>query len=174
MIERYCRPEMTAVWSDKRRLQWWLEVELAATAVREERGEVPSGTGEIRAAIARHPTHRKRMAVSDGQGREAWTSYRVVERLRHATLLEATLHTGRTHQIRVHFRHLGFPVAGDVTYGSNATQRLASLTGYRAPRVLLHAFRLVLAHPRTGRKKTFTAPCPADFQEALDRLRARV
>ena len=63
-------------------------------------GEVANEAGEIHASVARHPSHRKRMAVTDGRGREAWTSYRVLEQLRGATLLEATLHTGRTHQIR--------------------------------------------------------------------------
>src|SRR5205814_111238 len=66
-------------------------------------GEMERDSGEIRAAIARHPSHRKRMAVRAGTGREARTNYRVLERLRAATLVEASLHTGRTHQIRVHF-----------------------------------------------------------------------
>jgi 23S rRNA pseudouridine1911/1915/1917 synthase len=134
-------------------------------------GEVPRTSGEIRAAIARHASHRKRMAVSPGQGREAWTSYRVAERLLYSTLVEADLHTGRTHQIRVHFQHLGFPVAGDETYGARQTKRLAELTGYHAPRVLLHAHKMAFVHPRTKRKRSFTAPWPADFQEALERLR---
>src|SRR5437899_2627893 len=72
-------------------------------------GEVPRLSGDIRAAISRHPSHRKRMAVADDAGRAAWTSYRVLERLCSATLVEALLHTGRTHQIRVHFQHVGFP-----------------------------------------------------------------
>jgi 23S rRNA pseudouridine1911/1915/1917 synthase len=135
-------------------------------------GEVPRASGEIRAAIARHTSHRKRMAVNPGDGREAWTSYRVVERLLCSTLVEADLHTGRTHQIRVHFQHLGFPVAGDETYGARQTARLAELTTYRAPRVLLHAHELAFVHPRTKRKRSFKAPWPADFQEALERLRA--
>src|SRR5438876_4326358 len=97
-------------------------------------GAVTPEQGDIRAAIARHPTHRKRMAVTDGRGREAWTRYRVLERLREATLVEALLHTGRTHQIRVHFKHLGFPLVGDATYGNRQTKRLAELTGYGAPR----------------------------------------
>ena len=89
-------------------------------------GELPRDQGEIRAAIARHPTHRKRMAVRDeDEGREAHTSYRVLERLRESTLVEAQLHTGRTHQIRVHFQHLGHPVAGDTTYGQRQSKRLA-------------------------------------------------
>jgi 23S rRNA pseudouridine1911/1915/1917 synthase len=134
-------------------------------------GAVTPATGDIRASIARHPTHRKRMAVTDGSGREAWTRYRVLERLRAATLVEALLHTGRTHQIRVHFKHLGFPIVGDATYGNRQNQRLGDLTGYRAPRQMLHAHRLGFRHPRTGRNLAFEAPWPEDFQEALRTLR---
>ena len=134
-------------------------------------GAVAPEKGDIRASIARHPTHRKRMAVTDGSGREAWTSYRVLERLRAATLVEALLHTGRTHQVRVHFKHLGFPVLGDATYGNRHNQRLGDLTGYRAPRQMLHAHVLGFQHPRTGRKVRFEAPWPEDFQEALRSLR---
>jgi len=135
-------------------------------------GELPRAQGEIRAAIARHPTQRKRMAVrEEGAGRAAHTGYRVIERLNQATLVEAHLHTGRTHQIRVHFQHLGHPVAGDTTYGQRQTRRLAELTKYDAPRVLLHAHKLTFVHPRTGRKMTFTAPWPEDFEDALKFLR---
>jgi 23S rRNA pseudouridine1911/1915/1917 synthase len=134
-------------------------------------GELPRESGEIHAAIARHPSHRKRMAVSQGQGREARTGYRVRERLLYSTLAEVALHTGRTHQIRVHFQHIGFPVAGDLTYGEKATKRLAELTGYQAPRVMLHAQELAFVHPRTHRRRRFTAPLPDDFKAALDALR---
>ena len=134
-------------------------------------GEVPRDAGEIRAAISRHPSHRKRMAVSHGEGREAHTSYRVAERLRYATLVEADLHTGRTHQLRVHFQHIGFPIAGDQTYGATQTTKLAELTGYTAPRVLLHAHRLSFLHPRSRRRRRFVAPWPEDFQLALEVLR---
>ena len=134
-------------------------------------GEVPKLSGDIRANIARHPSHRKRMAVTDGQGREAWTSYRVTERLRAATLVEALLHTGRTHQIRVHFLHLGFPVVGDATYGNRQNKRLTELTGYAAPRQMLHASKLSFIHLRTGKKQTFEAPLPEDFRAALAALR---
>src|SRR5205823_12921060 len=72
-------------------------------------GAIPRVTGDIRASIARHPSHRKRMAVTEGSGRQAHTGYRVIERLNGATVVEVVLHTGRTHQIRVHFQHLGFP-----------------------------------------------------------------
>jgi 23S rRNA pseudouridine1911/1915/1917 synthase len=134
-------------------------------------GEVPHPAGHIRAAIARHPSHRKRMAVTEGGGREAWTSYRVVERLQQAALVEAQLHTGRTHQIRVHFQHLGFPVAGDDTYGSRQTRRLIESTGYTPPRLMLHAQRLAFTHPQTGRKKICEAPLPEDFKQGLAALR---
>ena len=134
-------------------------------------GEVSREEGEIHAAIARHPSHRKRMAVTDGSGREAWTSYRVLERLRAATLLEASLHTGRTHQIRVHFAHLGFPVAGDAIYGGRQNRRMVEVTGYTAPRQMLHASKLSFTHPTKQKKMTFEAPRPKDFQDALAALR---
>ena len=134
-------------------------------------GTVTPEKGDIRAAIARHPTHRKRMTVTDGSGRDAWTSYRVLERLREATLVEALPHTGRTHQVRVHFKHLGFPIVGDVTYGNRQNKRLTELTGYTAPRQMLHAHKLAFNHPRTGKRVSFEAPWPEVFQEALAALR---
>jgi 23S rRNA pseudouridine1911/1915/1917 synthase len=134
-------------------------------------GEMPRDRGEIRAAIARHPTHRKRMAVTDGRGRQAWTSYRVLERLREATLIEALLHTGRTHQVRVHFQFVGHPLVGDATYGQRQNRRLAELTAYEAPRVMLHAHKLAFIHPHTGRKLGFEAPHPEDLQDALKFLK---
>ncbi|MBI3849195.1 MAG: RluA family pseudouridine synthase [Verrucomicrobia bacterium] len=134
-------------------------------------GEIQRDQGEIRVAIARHPTHRKRMAATDDRGRAAWTSYRVLERLNTATLVEARLHTGRTHQIRVHFQHLGFPLIGDTTYGNRQNKRLEELTAYCAPRQMLHAQTLSFMHPRTKKRLTCEAPWPKDFQEALQVLR---
>jgi 23S rRNA pseudouridine1911/1915/1917 synthase len=134
-------------------------------------GDLQRETGDIRAAIARHPSHRKRMAT-DEAGRAAHTSYRVLERLKGATLVEALLHTGRTHQIRVHFQFLRHPLAGDMTYGNRQNQRLEDLTGFRPPRVMLHAFRLSFTHPRTARQMAFEAPRPADFADALSALAA--
>ena len=134
-------------------------------------GELQRERGEIRAAIARHPSHRKRMAVDDEGGRAARTTYRILERLRGATLVEAVLHTGRTHQIRVHFQHLGFPLVGDATYGNRQNQRLTELTAYTAPRQMLHAHQLSFIHPRTAKRMTFAAPRPDDFSEALAALR---
>jgi len=132
-------------------------------------GRVERDAGEIRAAIARHPSHRKRMAVSSG-GREAWTTYRVRERWAAATWIEAHLHTGRTHQIRVHCQHLGHPVLGDATYGARPSGRVTEQTGYTAPRQLLHAWRLAFRHPSDGCILRFEAPLPGDFLEALEVL----
>ena len=112
------------------------------------------------------------MAVDEDCGREAHTSYRVLERFSGATLAEATLHTGRTHQIRVHFKFLGYPLVGDEVYGHRQNQRLAELTGYAAPRQMLHAFKIGFFHPRSGRPLDFEAPRPQDFLDALKALRA--
>ena len=133
-------------------------------------GELPREHGEIHAAIAWHPSHRKRMAVTEERGRAARTSFRVLQRLREATLVEAILHTGRTHQIRVHFQHLGFPIVGDLTYGNRQNLRLEELTHYAAPRQMLHARYLSFIHPRTGRPVVCEAPWPEDFREALKAL----
>ncbi|HEY5914796.1 MAG TPA: RluA family pseudouridine synthase [Verrucomicrobiae bacterium] len=134
-------------------------------------GEVVRDEGDIRAAIARHPSHRKCMAVDEEFGREAHTSYRVLERLNGATLVEAHLHTGRTHQVRVHFKFLGHPLVGDATYGQRQNQRLEELTGYEAGRQMLHAFELTFTHPRTGKRMSFRADPPEDFRDALAALR---
>jgi 23S rRNA pseudouridine1911/1915/1917 synthase len=134
-------------------------------------GELRPPRGNIRAPIARHLTQRKRMAARKG-GREAWTSYELVERLRAATLVQAQLHTGRTHQIRVHFQYLGFPLVGDDTYGRRQNARLRELTNYTAPRQMLHARSLAFTHPRTGKTVKFEAPWPADFAAAVVALRS--
>jgi 23S rRNA pseudouridine1911/1915/1917 synthase len=134
-------------------------------------GEMSRTEGEIRAAIARHPSHRKRMAVTEGAGRQARTEYRVLENLNGATFVEVVLHTGRTHQIRVHFQHLRHPVLGDDTYGKRQNQRLAEATGYSASRQMLHAWKLAFEHPTRKKKVKFEAPLPDDFEAALSALR---
>jgi len=136
-------------------------------------GRMPRLGGHIEAAIARDPAHRQRMAVTGTKGRDARTRFRVLERWTAATLVEAEPQTGRTHQIRVHLRHLGFPVAGDAVYGRRATARLKDSTGYSAPRLLLHARRLALTHPRTRQRMVFEAPPPADFTTALAFFRSQ-
>ena len=118
-------------------------------------------------AIARHPIQRKRMAVVSKGGRAARTSYRVLEQWKDAALVELQLHTGRTHQIRVHLEHLGCPVAGDAVYGRRQNARLKEAAGYAAPRQLLHAAKLGLVHPRTQKRLNFAAAAPADFAFAI-------
>jgi 23S rRNA pseudouridine1911/1915/1917 synthase len=137
-------------------------------------GEPGRKSGEIRAAIARHPTHRKRMAVRDDSiGRDAHTSYEILERLYATTLMAAQIHTGRTHQIRVHFQFIGHPLVGDLTYGAKQNARVKELTNYAAPRVMLHAKHLSFIHPRTKKEVSFEAPLPEDFLAALKLLRVK-
>jgi len=130
-------------------------------------GHVKQDEGTIDAPIGRHPRHRTKMAVVSG-GRAAVTRYRVLERLAAATLIEASLVTGRTHQIRVHFAHLGHPVIGDQVYGGRRTRPGSLPVG----RQILHAYRLAFRHPTTGAPMEFEAPLPEDFVRTLAQLRA--
>ena len=135
-------------------------------------GEMSKKSGEINASIARNQIDRKKMAVvAEGKGRVARTGFKVLEKLRHVTLVEATLHTGRTHQIRVHFQHIGFPIFGDSTYGARQNLRVKELLKFSAPRQMLHAQKLAFLHPRSGKRKEFSAPYPNDFSEVLEKLR---
>ena len=131
-------------------------------------GRMPRAEGEIIASIARHPARRQRMAVTRTGGSEARTSYRVLAQLKDVARVELRLHTGRTHQIRVHLEHLGCPVLGDLVYGRRQNLRLKEASGYVAPRQLLHAAKLALVHPHTQRRMTFEAPLPEDFAVAMD------
>ncbi|MGH8206416.1 MAG: 23S rRNA pseudouridine(1911/1915/1917) synthase RluD [Steroidobacteraceae bacterium] len=134
----------------------------------------PVGGARIDEPIGRSRRQRTRMAIRSG-GREAVTHYRIEERLRAHTLLRVRLETGRTHQIRVHLAHIGLPIVGDPVYGGR--QRLvagasvlnAELLRFR--RQALHARRLRLVHPRTGRELGFEAPLPADFAALLAAMR---
>jgi 23S rRNA pseudouridine1911/1915/1917 synthase len=110
------------------------------------------------------------MAVNDERGRSAKTTFTVLEKLNNATLVEAVLHTGRTHQVRVHFQFLGHPLVGDSTYGQRQNRRLTELTGCKAPRQMLHARELTFTHPRSAARLTFQAPWPKDFKETLTML----
>lgn len=137
-------------------------------------GRIIAG-GTVDAAIGRHPVDRKRMAVNSG-GREAVTHYRVRERLRAHSLIELQLDTGRTHQIRVHMAHLGYPVVGDPAYGGRP-RPVRGMTEVAAQRLLefrrqaLHAARLSFIHPATGEPVSYEAPLPDDFRNLLDALR---
>lgn len=135
-------------------------------------GAVLQQAGEISGGIARHETDRKKMTVTD-KGREARTGFKVLERFKHATFVEAYLYTGRTHQIRVHFHHGGFPIVGDEVYGQRQNVKLREQTGYKARRQLLHAQKLTFIHPKTGKEKSCEAPLPKDFQDALTILRGK-
>lgn len=135
-------------------------------------GKVHPAAGDIRAPLARHPVQRKKMAVTTaGAGREAWTEYRCLETFGDTSRVECRLHTGRTHQIRVHLSHLGFPLLGDVVYGERANARFFQEHRWKAPRQMLHAARLAFLHPRTGQPVAFEAPLPADMSDCLERLR---
>lgn len=119
--------------------------------------------GSIDAPIGRDARNRQMMAITALEGREARTHFRVLQRFRRHTLVLVQLETGRTHQIRVHFKAIGHPVVCDQTYGS----------GHKLPktdlqRQFLHAYQLELTHPRTGEALHFEAPLPSDLQAILD------
>jgi 23S rRNA pseudouridine1911/1915/1917 synthase len=127
----------------------------------------------IEAPLARHPTDRKRMAVT-AHGRPARTDAYVAARFEVVDLLRLELHTGRTHQIRVHLEHIGHPVVGDPVYAgggsrriSGAARRAAQAIERATPRQALHAAALAFRHPVTGAHLEFRAEWPADLRDAL-------
>ena len=122
-------------------------------------GKLRKETGVIENKIGRHPVHRQRMGVSSSRGRAAKTEYRVLHSSKQASLVECKLHSGRTHQIRVHLQHLGNPVLGDKVYAPRLAKDFA--------RQMLHAWKLGFRHPRTGEWKTFEAAVPDDFRQAV-------
>ena len=135
----------------------------------------PSSTrGTVDAPIGRDPRDRKRMAVVT-DGRRAVTDYELVERMRHTSLLRCRLRTGRTHQIRVHMKHLGHPIVGDPVYSGPQWRGIPDKKVQRViaafTRQALHAARLTFAHPRTGRSMSLEAPLPPDLRELLEVLR---
>ena len=132
------------------------------------RGAPPAARGVVEGLIARHPVERKRMAVRRDRGRASVTRYEVLERFEGFSLVSLRLHTGRTHQIRVHMAHLGCPVLGDALYGGRRGRGAAG----GAERPMLHAWRLGFRHPRTGRELRVEAPVPDDFSRVLAALRA--
>jgi len=122
--------------------------------------------GEIAAPVGRDPRSRTRMAVV-GTGRPALTRYKVAKRFADTTLLECSLATGRTHQIRVHMQSLGHPLVGDPVYGGKHRGGPKTI-GLR--RQALHAARLEFSHPISGARRRFTAPPPEDLQALLEAL----
>ena len=121
-------------------------------------GNFKEDAGRVNEPIARSKKDRKKMAI-DPEGREAITDWQVLARGRGVTLVDVHILTGRTHQIRVHMKHLGHPVCGDPIYGSPR--------GAKVPRLMLHAWSLSFTHPSTGDRMTFTAPLPAEFVKGL-------
>ncbi len=130
------------------------------------RGKLPADSGVITEPIGRHPKDRKKMAVAPKRGRSAETRWRVIERLKGYTLIEISLMTGRTHQIRVHMLHLGHPVAGDPLYGGG--EKADAALGLK--RQFLHASGITFNHPLTGERLRFQDDLPADLTAALARL----
>ena len=126
-------------------------------------GNVREDRGTVDAPIGRHPTDRKKMAVTDKNSRPAVTHYEVLRRYPGYTYLRCRLETGRTHQIRVHMAYIGHPLYGDTVYG--AKRPAADMTGQ-----CLHAVALDLTHPRTGERMHFTCPLPEEFTRLLQKL----
>ena len=121
-------------------------------------GRMRENRGMIDAPIARSKNDRKKMAV-DPDGRQSLTEWAVLGEGNGCTLLDVHILTGRTHQIRVHMKHIGHPVCGDPIYGHPK--------GIRVPRLMLHAYSLAFTHPRTGERMTFAAPLPEEYLRGL-------
>ncbi len=143
-------------------------------------GNVEDETGTITGNIARHPQFRKMFTVfPEGDvGKHAVTHYRVLQRMNYVTLVECILETGRTHQIRVHMKHIGHTLFNDWEYGGERILKGTIYTKYKqfvencfeaCPRCALHAQTLGFVHPTTGEEMHFTADIPADMQKAIDK-----
>ena len=129
------------------------------------RGGFREDEGTVDAPIGRHPTDRKRMAVTHKNSREAVTHWKVLARYGQYTHVQCQLETGRTHQIRVHMAHLGHPIAGDPVYGIKKPE-----LGLQSQ--CLHARKLRFIHPRTEQPMELSCPLPQEFQNALSKLQA--
>jgi 23S rRNA pseudouridine1911/1915/1917 synthase len=130
------------------------------------RGVFRRVSGSCREAIGRHPVHRKKMSARSTGGRVAHTDYRVLTQAAFGAEIECELHTGRTHQIRVHLAHLRHAVWGDRLYG----RKHPLPDGFEPARQMLHSARLEILHPITGKALHLEAPVPADYAEARGRL----
>lgn len=128
------------------------------------RGNLKTDSGTITTQIGRDKNDRKKMAVVTEGGREAITDYQVLERFGKYTLVECRLHTGRTHQIRVHMEYLGYPLVGDPKYSPMKTP-------FHIDGQALHSKTLTFLHPRTGEHMEFEAPLPVDLNKIVTRLR---
>ena len=132
-------------------------------------GRLKEDSGEITSAIGRSLSDRKKMSVKTRNGKEAITKFEVVRRFNSATLVNVRIITGRTHQIRVHFASIGYPVLGDKTYGKKTSVKSGRIT-VNFSRQMLHAYSMRLKHPVNGESLEFTAPMPEDMEEAIGKL----
>lgn len=130
-------------------------------------GVMKTLSGKIDAPIGRHRTDRKKMAITREKGREAVSFYRVLEQYAEHSLVEVELKTGRTHQIRVHLKHLHHPVVGDPVYG------LPSKNNLNMTRQALHARVITFLHPVSQQRMTFETALPEDMQQLIERLRTK-
>ncbi|RCW51395.1 MULTISPECIES: RluA family pseudouridine synthase [unclassified Halanaerobium] len=128
------------------------------------KGNIPYQKGKIDAPIGRDPSSRKKMAVRKRHSKKAISHFKIKEEFKNHTLVEVKIETGRTHQIRVHFSYMGYPVAGDKKYG-NGEEKLS------INRQMLHAYRLIITHPVSEKKMEFKAELPDDFSDILKKLR---
>lgn len=128
-------------------------------------GVMPHDKGTIDAPIGRNPEDRQSMIVTDKNSKEAVTHFQVMERFTNHTLVSCELETGRTHQIRVHMRYIGFPIINDPKYGQRKKQ------DFPIDGQALHAELLGFTHPRTKEMLTFQAPLPEDMEACLEQLR---
>src|SRR6202790_5153434 len=135
-------------------------------------GKMPRDSGTITLPISRDPRRRTRMTARATKGRHARTDWRVVARLDGCTLVEAVLHTGRTHQIRAHFSATGHPVVGDTLYGAPRSLRAGTRSLPLLERNFLHAARIGFSHPSTGAWVEVRAPLPKDLRVYFDQLGA--
>ncbi len=143
-------------------------------------GDVPEDEGTIEGPIGRHPRHRNIFTVVDEheEGKNAITHYKVLKRYGYVTLIECQLETGRTHQIRVHLKHIGHTLFGDGHYGGDKILKGTVFSKYKQfiennlkimPRQALHAKSLGFVHPETDEKMVFDSELPEDFQQVLEK-----
>lgn len=125
-------------------------------------GVIKHETGTIDAPIGRSLDNRQKMAVTDINGKESITHFKVIERFNNNTLIECLLETGRTHQIRVHMAYIGYPVTNDPLYGRGKSTEFGQM---------LHSYSIKLKHPRTGKELSFEVEPPKEFQEKLESLK---
>lgn len=145
-------------------------------------GDVEEDEGTIQTKIGRHPRYRNIMSVMEEheKGKEAITHYKVIERFGYVTLIECELETGRTHQIRVHMKHLGHPLFNDVQYGGNRILKGTVYSKYKSfvencfkimPRHALHAKTLGFKHPGTKEETLYSSEIPEDFSSVIEKWR---